>query len=148
MWRDALEDYWEFYLVWICVLFVQIQDKKCTMFFTLSFCGKYRSELLHLAFPDGGQERERERPFDFHQTVMKCPVPIARLYTSVHPGLTHSPFWDSNWGLLPLPTIHFHKVCSTPMSFSPLPNSAERNKDKKSCLFKKKKKLNWKIKGG
>lgn len=37
----------------------RIKNVQCLS--TLSFCGKYISELLHLAFPDGGQEREKER---------------------------------------------------------------------------------------
>lgn len=100
-------------------------------------------QMLHLAFPDWGQERETH--FHFLQTVMKewefqpcsSSVPTARPYTS---DLSHSPsFWDSNWDLPPLPTIHVHKVWCTPVSFSPLSNSAERDKGKKSHLFKKKK---------
>lgn len=103
----------------------------------LSVVNIYQNCYIWLSLMEGKRERKRETfslPSKSNEGVgvsalfsPQCPVPIAKPYTSVHPGLTHSPsFWGSSWGLLPLPIIHFHSLQHSSVFFSSAKVSRKR----------------------
>lgn len=77
----------------------KIKNVQC-FFLWLFLCGKYISELLHLAFSAGGLERGRHFSLPSYtnkgvgvstRVPPRCPVPITGYYALAYLGLTHSP---------------------------------------------------------
>lgn len=106
----------------------------------------YQNCYIWLSLLEGLRERDTFhclptliKEWEFQQSSSSVPSPRNRVLCLSIPGLDLQPFspGHSNLGFLPLPTIHFHEVCRTAECFPPLPNSAERDKGKKTGLLKK-----------